>query len=92
MKRFIAVFIVIIMIVSVFSGCGSSAAPEIESLDAPEMIELTGKSARYSGSGVVINSNVITINAEGEYHMTGKLDDGQIVINTGDSAGTVSLS
>ena len=91
MKRFIAVFIVFIMIVTVFSGCGSSTAPEIESLDAPEMIELTGKSAKYSGSGVVINSNVITINAEGEYHMTGKLDDGQIVINTGDAAGTVYL-
>ena len=38
MKKFIAVFIVFIMIVTVFSGCGSSTAPEIESLDAPEMI------------------------------------------------------
>ena len=91
MKRFIAVFILLIMIVSVFSGCGSSPVPEIDSVEVPQMIELTGKSAKYSGSGVVINSNVITINAEGEYHMTGTLSDGQVVINTGDTAGTVYL-
>ncbi|MBQ6371649.1 MAG: carbohydrate-binding domain-containing protein [Oscillospiraceae bacterium] len=91
MKKFIAIVLFSVMILSVFSGCGSKTAPAIESVSAPESIELTGKSARYSGSGVVINGNVITINAEGDYHMTGTLDDGQIVINTGDTAGTVYL-
>ena len=91
MKKFIAIILVSVMICLLFAGCGSKAAPEIESVSAPEVIELTGKSAKYSGKGVVINSNVITINAEGDYHMTGRLDDGQIVINTGNVAGTVYL-
>lgn len=91
MKRSIVIILAAFIIVSLFAGCGSEAAPSIDTVEAPEVIELTGKSAKYSGSGVVINSNVITINAEGDYHMTGKLDDGQIVINTGDTAGTVYL-
>ena len=91
MKKFIAVIIVTFMVISLFAGCGSEAAPGIETVAASEVIELTGKSAKYSGSGVVINSNVITINAEGDYHMTGKLDDGQIVINTGNVAGSAYL-
>ena len=53
MKKFIAIVLFSVMILSVFSGCGSKTAPAIESVSAPEAIELTGKSARYSGSGVV---------------------------------------
>lgn len=92
MKKYIAILLTAIIILSLFAGCGStSASSGIDSAAEPEMIELNGKSASYSGTGVVINSNVITINAEGDYHLTGTLDDGQIVINTGDTAGTVYL-
>ncbi len=95
MKRSIAIIIITVLILSLFAGCGSSSkgteGTEIESISGPEMIELNGSSAKYSGKGVVINKNVITINAEGDYHLTGKLDDGQVVINTGDTAGTVYL-
>ncbi len=94
MKKFLSICIIAVLLATLFAGCGSastSARTEIESVSAPPAIELTGSSAKYSGKGVVINKNVITINAEGDYHLTGKLDDGQIVINTGDVAGTVYL-
>ena len=94
MKKFLAICIIAVLLAALFAGCGSTAAPaaeDIESLPAVQMIELNGSSAKYSGKGVVINKNVITINAEGDYHLTGKLDDGQVVINTGDVAGVVYL-
>ena len=95
MKKILALVLMSVLILSVFSGCGSAAgqtdAPVVSTVSGPEKITLSGNTAKYSGTGVVINGNVITINAEGEYYLTGKLDDGQIVINTGEAAQSVYL-
>ncbi len=44
-------------------------------------IVLSGSSATVDGSGASVSDSVVTITAEGTYHITGSLTDGQIVIN-----------
>ena len=95
MKKIVALALVSVLILSLFSGCGSVAgqtdSSTVSTVSGPDKITLSGNTARYSGKGVVINGNVITINAEGEYYLTGRLDDGQIVVNTGETAQSVYL-
>ena len=95
MKKILVLILVSVLLLSAFSGCGtvtgSNDISSVSTVSGPDKITLTGNSAKYSGTGVVINGNVITINAEGEYTLTGKLDDGQIVINTGETAQSVYL-
>ncbi len=95
MKKSILMLLTGFLLLSVLTGCGAPATQSgsagISTVAAPDRITLTGSTAKYSGTGVVINGNVITINAEGEYYLTGKLDDGQIVVNTGETAQSVYL-
>ena len=95
MKKILALVLMSVLILSVFSGCGSGTAQTgsaaVSTVSGPDKITLSGNTAKYSGKGVVINGNVITINAEGEYILTGKLDDGQVVVNTGETAQSVYL-
>jgi len=52
-----------------------------------ETITLSGSSAETSAaSGVTISGSTITITAEGVYIVSGSLDDGQIIVDTDDSA------
>ncbi len=48
-------------------------------------ITLEGSSATASGGSVSIEDNIITITKEGTYIITGTLEDGQIVVDAGDS-------
>jgi hypothetical protein len=47
-------------------------------------IELQGSSIAFSGSGATVNGTTITITSAGTYSISGVLDDGQIVVDTGD--------
>lgn len=47
-------------------------------------IILTGNTAEISGNGVSVNNSIVTITSEGIYHITGTLDDGQIIVNADD--------
>lgn len=54
-------------------------------------IKLNGTSASFEGNGgVVISKNVITIRTSGVYEISGKLNDGQIIVDAEDK-GTVRL-
>ena len=44
-------------------------------------ISFTGKSAEIIGSGVTVDGSKVTITDEGIYHLTGILDDGQIIVD-----------
>lgn len=44
-------------------------------------IKLTGNSAEISGSGVTVSGSTVKITGEGIYHITGTLDDGQIIVD-----------
>lgn len=46
-------------------------------------IQLNGENASFEGDGAVdIKNNTISINSSGVYEISGKLDDGQIIVNT----------
>ena len=79
------------------SACASnasepSAPAPTEAPDATVRIELAGDTATASGGGARVDGNTITIASGGEYALSGTLDDGQIVINTGDEAMNVTLT
>ncbi len=50
----------------------------------PVYIELNGSKAVLNGSGAVLNGSKITINKAGVYVISGKLDNGQIIVDTKD--------
>lgn len=56
----------------------------------PNYIKLNGTSASVSGNGVNINNNIVTIKTPGVYVISGKLNDGQIIVDT-ENKGTVRL-
>lgn len=53
-------------------------------------ITLNGDSIAFSGKGATLKDNVLTITQSGTYSISGKLNDGQIVVNTTDN-GNVGL-
>lgn len=64
---------------------GESSAASEEPEDPNEKINyiyLEGSSAKCSGTGVQINGSVIKIVAGGSYEISGKLDNGQILVDT----------
>ena len=88
-KLYLALLLVTIFCSALLCGCVSgTAAPE----DTATKIELTGDGATFTGGGVAVNGSVVTISAAGEYSVSGTLDNGQIVINTGDEAMKVTLT
>lgn len=52
--------------------------------DNPSYIELKGSSMEIKGSGAVNNENILKITKSGVYVLSGKLDDGQILVDTED--------
>lgn len=56
----------------------------------PNYIELKGNNASIKGSGAAVNGSKITITAAGVYALSGKLDNGQILVDVQDK-GTVKL-
>lgn len=48
----------------------------------PNYINLNSTSAEIIGSGAIINENIITINSPGTYVVSGKLDNGQIIVDS----------
>lgn len=48
-------------------------------------IILSGSTAQSNGSGVSINNTTVTISKEGCYLISGELEDGQIIVDAGDS-------
>lgn len=57
--------------------------PDFDNIDAE--IKLNGNSASCNSNGVTIDNSKITITKEGIYKISGKLDDGQIIIDAPDS-------
>lgn len=54
------------------------------SADSSTMIHMTGTSATVTGSGAKAADGSVTITAGGTYVLSGKLDDGQVVVNVED--------
>ena len=76
---------------------GSASAPAAPASGGIEpagvsVITLSGSSAKASGGGVSVSGSVVTIASPGEYSVSGTLDDGCIVVNTGEVKGDVRLT
>lgn len=58
----------------------------LDSADVPDQTEanvitLSGESISFTGSGAQVNGSVITVTAPGTYSVTGKLSNGQIIVD-----------
>ena len=88
MKKILVCILSAILALSCFSACsdpvvGASNGGNTGAGGAEEAITLNGDSAKYAGGGVSIDGSTVTISAPGEYTVTGTLDNGRIIINTG---------
>ena len=97
MKKILVCILSAILALSCFSACadtviGASNDGSTGAGGSDEAITLNGDSAKYAGGGVSIDGSTVTISAPGEYTVTGKLDNGRIVINTGDDPSDVTLT
>lgn len=90
-KLYLALLLVTIFCAALLCGCGNGSGAAVPE-DTATKIELTGDGASFTGGGVAVNGSVVTISAAGEYSVSGTLDNGQIVINTGDEAMKVTLT
>jgi len=90
------ILIIALSLVLVFAlcACGSTGSTENAPSDprSSEAIVLKGSTAEFKGGGVSITGNIVTISSGGEYTVTGTLDNGQIVINTGEDPTDVILT
>lgn len=87
MKRILVCALVLAL--CLLCGCGGSA--ESGSASSVTEIVLNGDSIEVKGGGAKAAGNVVTISAVGSYSVSGTLNDGQIVVNTGDEAMEVTL-
>lgn len=59
--------------------------------ESATLINLNGSGAEIQGVGAAANGNIISIRAGGVYFVSGKLENGQIIIDTGEAPAEVSL-
>lgn len=86
MRRLLPLFLCLVLLLS---ACGATAF----SGDGQQTrIVLNGNSASVTGGGVKVSGSVISIGAAGSYIVSGTLDDGQLVVDTGDEAVDVWLT
>ena len=76
-------------------GCGKSQdAPQAAEAPAQESstsIFLQGESAEIRGGGARAEGSVVTVSTVGSYRLSGELNNGQIVVDTGEDAVDVTL-
>lgn len=61
----------------------SKSSEEVETIGGIDTyIKLSDNNTTVEGNGVDVDKNVITINTAGTYSISGKLSDGQIIVNT----------
>lgn len=71
----------------------SAFAENVEPADVVvREIRLTGSGAEFSCAGVSVQGSVVTISEVGDYVLSGTLNDGRIVVNTGFSSEKTSIT
>ena len=106
MKKGLVILLICALCFTALAGCGdieigSAPAPTPAAEDAQteevsgggvSVITLTGDGAEVAGGGVSVSGSVVTIASPGEYSVSGNLDNGCIVVNTGEVKGDVRLT
>ena len=67
------------------------SASAVACAEEERLITLKGDGADFRGSGITVNGSEITLTEPGEFVVTGTLNNGRIVINTGASQEKISL-
>ena len=89
MKKLIPMLLLIGM---VFKGCGLGVQPEsVETAVNGTSIVFRGDRAEISGTGAVFDGGVLRVGAAGTYTLSGSLENGQILVDTGEEAMKVTL-
>ncbi len=93
-KRIFCFLLVAVMLLGLLSGCADVSISSAK--DAPDAsnsvtITLEGDKIRCKGGGVSVSGSTATVSASGNYIITGSLNAGKIVVNTGDDAGIVHI-
>lgn len=71
-----------IFVLTQFTACGAEdKTAQLGTISSGNTINLNGSSADVTGSGMAVNGGVITVSAPGTYTVSGKLSDGQIVVD-----------
>ena len=79
---------------TVSGSSGGSSSQETTSADEVKeyTAEITlGSTPKVTGENVTVEGSVVTINAGGDYIFTGKVDNGQIIVDTGASEDKVTV-
>ncbi|MCR5663662.1 MAG: carbohydrate-binding domain-containing protein [Oscillospiraceae bacterium] len=98
MKKRLALLLVLLLALAL-AGCadpviGDPAPGDEQAAATPPadaVILLEGDSASYPGGGVAISGSTVTVTAPGTYAVRGTLNDGQLIVNTGEIPGNVTL-
>lgn len=95
MKKALVLILSFVLLVFLLSACGDAvigapAGTAAESAD-DGVITLTGDGADFTCGGVSVSGSTVTVSAGGSYTFTGSLDNGSIVVNTGEDAFDVTL-
>ncbi len=95
MRRIGLVLLLAALLLSLCACGGEGAkeqppAAETEAESATQIL-LQGSGAEIQGGGAKVQGTVVTIGAVGSYRLSGNLDEGQIVVDTGENAMDVTL-
>lgn len=88
MKKKLLLFLSTAVLAGFLSGC---AGGEVPTEASATQITLSGGSAQVTGGGAAVKENIVTISAAGSYRISGTLNDGQLLVDTGDDAMKVIL-
>lgn len=94
MKKALALLLTLsILLLAACGTAGSQAKGGADAAPADEgaSVVLTGDGAQIRGGGVRAEGGAVTVGAVGEYRISGTLNEGQIVVDTGEDAMEVTL-
>lgn len=96
MKKIFVFVLIAVIAVTCLTACsdpviGASNDGSTGAGGPEKAITLNGDSAKYAGGGVSIEGSIVTVRAPGEYTVTGKLDNGRIIVDTGEEPSDVTL-
>ena len=105
MKKLCIILLILALGLGALTGCGDAVigpAPTAEISNAggstadagPKgaAITLTGSGASFEGGGVSVSGGTVTIASPGSYSVSGRLDNGCIIVDTGEVKGDVTLT
>ena len=93
-KKLISILVALTLCISALTGCSNTnnitartvdskitvSAGESETVPKVDTYIELGENINVDGDGVTVDNNIVTINRGGTYSLSGKLEDGQIIV------------